>query len=79
MSSNGGRSWVVDHPKCDDEPAFSDNGLGFQLLEFHIHGNIKIVLITVLYIPHSALFSTLQLYGKYGTLFLFDPPTQNTL
>ena len=32
-----------------------------------------------LYIPHSALFSTLQLYGKYSTLFLFDLPMQNTL
>ena len=39
----------------------------------------QIVFITVLYIPKSALFSTLQLYGIYSTLFLFDPPTQNTL
>ena len=42
------------------------NGLGlksvgycFQLLEFHTYNNNKIVFITVLYIPHSALFSTL--------------------
>ena len=63
------------------------NGLGlksvgycFKFLEFHnTYNNNKIVFITVLYIPHSALFSTLQLYGKYSTLFLFDPPTQNTL
>ena len=27
----------------------------------------------------STLFFTLQLYGKYSTVFLFDPPTQNTL
>ena len=53
-------------------------GYCFKFLEFHTYNN-KIVFITVLYIPHSALFSTLQLYGKYSTLFLFDPPTQNTL
>ena len=35
--------------------------------------------ITVLYFPNSSIFSTLQLYGIYSTLFLFDPPTQNTL
>ena len=29
----------------------------------------QIVFITVLYIPKSALFSTLQLYGIYSTLF----------
>ena len=39
----------------------------------------QIVFITVLYFPKSALFSTLQLYGIYSTLFFFDPPTQNTL
>ena len=62
------------------------NGLGlkslgycFQLLEFHTYNSNKIVFKTVLYIPHSPLFSTLQLYGKYSTLFLFDPSTQNTL
>ena len=53
------------------------NGLGlksvgyyFQFLEFHTYSNNKIVFITVLYIPHNALFSTLQLYGKYSTLSL---------
>ena len=62
------------------------NGLGlksvgycFQLLEFHTYNNNKVIFITVLYIPHSALFTTLQLYGKYSIPFLFDPPTQNTL
>ena len=29
--------------------------------------------------PKSAIFSTLQLHGKYSTPFLFDPPMQNTL
>ena len=33
---------------------------------------------TWFYIFYSALFSTLQLYGKHSTLYLFDPPTQNT-
>ena len=28
---------------------------------------------------NSSIFSTLQLYGKYSTLFVFEPPTQNTL
>ena len=51
------------------------NGLGlksvgycFQFLEFHTYNN-KIVFITVLYIPHSALFSTLQLYGNIALFF----------
>ena len=71
------------------------NGLGlksvgycFQFLEFHtyvqqqqnsFHNSAIYSTYVVLYISHNALFSTLQLYGKYSTLFLFDPPTQNTL
>ena len=41
------------------------NGLGlksvgycFQFLEFHTYNNNKIVFITVLYIPHSSIYST---------------------
>ena len=27
----------------------------------------------------SSIFSILQLYGNYSTLFVFEPPTQSTL
>ena len=35
---------------------------------------MQIVSITVHYFPKSAI---LQLYGKYSTLYVFDPPIQN--
>ena len=66
VASYGARSRVVDHAKCDNEPVFIaiSNGLGlksvgycFQFLEFHTYNN-KIVFITVLYIPHSSIYST---------------------
>ena len=78
---------VVHHAKCDKELASRYKQciwLEISWLLFSPFGishlqQQQIVFITVLYIPKSALFSTLQLYGIYSTLFLFDPPTQNTL
>ena len=34
------------------------------------HNSASYIFHIVLYIPHSALFSTLQLYGKYSTLLI---------
>ena len=78
------RSRVMDHAKYDDEPTFRGKlwtwlEISWLLLSVYTYNSNKIVFITVLYIPLSALFSTLYLYGKYSTLFLFDPPIQNTL
>ena len=78
---------MVDHAKCDDEPAFSYkqwtwleiswlqfSGCGISHLQQQNSSHISAI-----YVPHSTLFSTLQLYGKHSTLYLFDPHTQNTL
>ena len=87
--------WWIMHAKCDNEPAFNDKQWTWLEISWLLHSVFGISHLqqqqnsfhnsaiystyVVLYIPHSALFSTLQLYGKYSTLFLFDPPTQNAL